>query len=752
MPPLEVIFVEKRATRAAGLSDQAVDEHKELIGDLYLTQRYTRDQVIKYLETNLSFTLSLDQLSKATRRWGFYKQPRGSLSVQPSSNETTSQSAPSEAASNEPSCTTTADEPTDQELILPTESSKRPRSNASSVSRRSDITANGPSSPLPRRPPKRSKPRSESSDATAEASSHTRTSFADRNLAFTPSTIETGSPFQYTYDDKLSADYLFCCYRHTKAFSYYCKISIPFQYKTTSVKHRRARMLDMARTARTRRTSEVVRVMMESELEISNDPLIEEGPEPCSADKFEMCRMQSFLFHRHLALIYAHRRGETSRVQQHLDKARNFTEAFDTLGPESIDLWTLFRLQEKKDNTIPEHLLNSLKCDIKLFRSDMDHCLTHCWRTLSDTYYPNPSPAVFPGHDKNQTKDMKPTELSDLALQKSPLYLWKKSSFLFTYFWKQIQLERESFPWGRSLPTISATHFLMIVSMIVVQRSLLVSNPDDGPLELRPSDIPLYCGIIQELLYDSLFAPEHVKREFVTQFVEHCSWSPPAARKSALAREVQTYQMEALESVLATRSSRSTTPTSLSTPLKEVAASKTETSEIRRASTDNEFLNWLTQQHEQLASPNQRHTIMYVEGDRYPPSFGSSSVSSYLTTSLSAHQIYLNAIRGNPTISRSLASRSSSSSQVSGSSSLRRFKAAALNRRDQSESTLGPVIHGSARRLENGSCIIEEEIYIYQDGSPEEDGKATIRGRIGRLLKGKGKADVFDPDYYGFGK
>ncbi|KAF4997485.1 hypothetical protein FGRMN_3849 [Fusarium graminum] len=502
-------------------------------------------------------------------------------------------------------------------------------------------------------------------------------------------------------------------------------------------------MLDMARTARTRRTAEVVRVMMESELEISNDPLTEEGPEPYPSGKLEMCRMQSFLFHRHLALIYAHRRGDTSRVQNHLDKARNFTEAFDTLGPESIDLWTLSRLQEKKDHNIPEDLFNSLKWEIKLFRSDMDHCLTHCWRTLSDTYYPNPSPAIFPGYNKKQTRDMKPTELSDLALQNSPLYLWKKSSFLFTYFWKEIQLERESFPWGRSLPTISATHFLMIVSRIIVQRSLIVSGPDDGPLELRPSDISLYCGIIQELLYDSLFTPEHVKREFVAQFVEHCSWSPPAARKSALAQEVQTYQMEALESVLAARSSRSTTPTSLSTPLKEVAASRTETSEIRRASTDNEFLSWLTQQQEQLASPNPRHTITYVEGDQYPPSFGSSSVSSYFTTSLSAHQLYWNAIRGNPTISRSLASRSSRSSQVSGSSSLRRFKAAALNRRDQSESTLGLGVHGSTWRLEYGSYIVDEEIYIYQDGNPE-DGRKTIRGRIGKLLKGKSRADVFD--------
>ncbi|KAM0339562.1 hypothetical protein ACHAPU_010861 [Fusarium lateritium] len=687
MAPREISFVHSRAPRASGLSDKAVDEHKELIGDLYLSQNFTRDQVIDYLKTNLSFNLSPDQFSKATRRWGFHKQPRGGPSTQRSPNETVSQSAPSRIASDEPSCTTTADDSTDQEETLTKESSKRPRSDASSISRRSDITANGPSSPLPRRPLKRPKPRSESGDATAEGSSHMQLSFVtDGDVTFTPSTIEESPRSQYMYDDKLSAEYLSCCYRYTKAFSYYCKISIPFQHKTSSAKQRRTRILDMARTAKTRRTSEVVRVMMESELQMSNDPLIEEGPNPCPSDEVEMCCMQSFLFHRHLALIYAHRSGDTSRVEEHLDKARNFTRAFDTLGPQSIDLWTLFHLQGKKDDNIPESLLNSLKWDNTLFTSDMKHCLTHCWRTLSDTCYLNPSQRAFPGFDWEQLKGMKPTEMSNLALKKSSLYLWKKSTFLFTYFWKQIQLERESpLPWGQSLPTISATHFLMFVSRIIIQRSLLASKPNEGPLGLHPLDTSLYRDIIQELLYASLYAPQDVKREFVTQFVKHYSWTPPAARKSGLALELQTYQMEALESVLATRSSRSATPTS--TPLKEVAALRAEFPGVRRAATDNEFLRWLTKQHEQLASPNQRDTIKYVQGGRYAPSFGSSSVSSYLTTSLSAHHIYLNALCGNPTISRSLASRSSRSSQVSGSSSLQRFKAAALNRRDQSDPT-----------------------------------------------------------------
>ncbi|KAF4485725.1 hypothetical protein FAGAP_11422 [Fusarium agapanthi] len=708
---------------------------------------------------------SRDQFSKATRRWSFHKQPRGGLSIQSTPNETASQSTPRVITSNETSCVTNVDGSTDQGLILANESSKRPRSGTSSISRRSEITAHGPSSPLPRRPVKRPKPRSESGDYTAESSSDTQMNlYTDGDLISTPLTAQSSPRCQYTYDDKLSAEYLSCCHRHTKAFSYYLKISIPFQYKTPSAKQRRARMLDMARTAKKRRPCAIVRLMMESELKMSKDPLIGEEHNPCPSDGVEMSPMQSFLFHRHLAQIYA-QSGDTSLEQKHLDKARNFTKAFGTLGPESIDLWTLLRLQGRKHHNISQDLLDSLQWDNTLFASDMERCLTHCWRTLRDTQCPKP----FPGYDKERLEGMNPTKMSDLALQKRPLYLWRKSSFLFTHFWKHIQLERESpLPWGQSLPSISATHFLMIVSRIIVQRSLLVSESNNGPLGLQPSDVSLYCEIIPALLYDNSFTPEHAKREFATQFVEHHSWSPPSARKGDVAIEVQTHQMEALESVLATRRSRSSTPTSTTLkPLKEMTGLKEIPDKVRRASTDNEFLDWLIQQHEQLASINQRDTIIHVEGALYPPSFGSSSISSYPRTSLSAHHIYLDVLNGNPTLARSLASRSSRSSQVSGSSSLQRFKAAALNRKDQTDSTLGPGIHELLRRLEDGELSWEDcpwDDYfqslerleprrdlkvamptLVEEGSglpEEEEGKSTIRWRIGRLLKGKGKVDV----------
>lgn len=51
-------FIHSRAPRAIGVSDEAIDEHKQLIRYLYLTRKYTRDQVIAHLKTEVNFNLS----------------------------------------------------------------------------------------------------------------------------------------------------------------------------------------------------------------------------------------------------------------------------------------------------------------------------------------------------------------------------------------------------------------------------------------------------------------------------------------------------------------------------------------------------------------------------------------------------------------------------------------------------------------------------------------------------------------------
>ncbi|KAH7179082.1 uncharacterized protein B0J16DRAFT_402455 [Fusarium flagelliforme] len=791
MATRRLTFIETRAPRAAGLSEGAVDEHKELIGDLYLSQNYTRDQVIQHLKTNFGFNLSRDQFSKATRRWGFQKQRRGGSSIEPSLSEVATQSTTSDAARNVPPSTTNIDIAEDQEPTVTDESSKRPRSAASSISRRSNTTTHDSSSPFVRRLVKRMKPNDEPGNAPTESLPQTQLDFSnDTDLMLTTSVeeevVDSRSRYEERYDDELSADYLVCCYRYNKAFWYYRKLSVPFPYESLSPKQRRDRILDMARTAKTRRASEIVKEMMESELETSNDPLSEDRSNQPPSGKAEMCPVQSFLFHRHLAEIYEHYSDDASLVQKHLNQAKGFTKAFDKLAPPdtlslsgeqvlqsmqkkehnappTIDLWTLLRLLPGyKVADIQENLLNSLEWDATSMVLDIRDCLDRCWGALNKS---EPLP-ISMHYDAVQHEKMEPNEMSHLAVQHDPLYIWAKTSLLFTFLWTKIQ---DNTPPIWKCHTISATQFLMVISRMIVRESLLLSqhvtpplDPEGRLLELRDSDRQDYRSVVQTLLLVHRWMPDQIKREFVTEFVEHYSWSPPAGRKSVLAQQIQTYQIEALKLVLAGRKEGESRPTtSTSTTLREVTTLKAEASEMGSTSEDNEFMEWLALPQDQSDSTGERDAIAYVKQRQYAPSFDSSRVSSSLRTS----SIYLSALTGNPTMSRSLASRSSRSSQASLSSSFKRFKASALKRRNSSESMMGLSLYDPERQLQDdsfegvqdlqvqrylkvtmGLSTLEEE-YTSLEGKPEEDEKPSVRGRIERLLKGKGKDNLNEREW-----
>ncbi|PNP76688.1 hypothetical protein FNYG_10107 [Fusarium nygamai] len=62
--------------RAQDVSNEAVDKFKSIIQQIYLDQNRTRDEVLSHLQDSHGFSLSTNQFSKATKRWGFYKQPR----------------------------------------------------------------------------------------------------------------------------------------------------------------------------------------------------------------------------------------------------------------------------------------------------------------------------------------------------------------------------------------------------------------------------------------------------------------------------------------------------------------------------------------------------------------------------------------------------------------------------------------------------------------------------------------------------
>lgn len=496
--------------------------------------------------------------------------------------------------------------------------------------------------------------------------------------------IEPGLTHSSAGDLLDPADCLACCYDYTKKLDGYITLSISLE-DLYACKERRARILDMARIATTRTNCEIVRLMLETELEMSEDPLDDKGHTRSLPKGAEMCRMQSFLFHRHLAQIYAHQNDGTISMQKHLDIARNFSDAFDTYGTDSIDLWTLlFLVQDKKYSQIPKELLGSLQWDHESYGLNIEHCLRYCWGILNPTKSLYDAFAVYTAsivYDAEQRTKTEPTEISDLVLEDSSFSLWKRSSILFTFL---MQLTHGALFWMSGHPTISPAHILMIVSRMIVKRSSITSKhpdnlkePEGHPLQIHPTSLKIYCDTILELLQYHYMRP-NTKIEFVTQFLAHHTWYPASDSKRALASQTQSNPLEALKSVLAIRRDDFTAD-HLSTILEDWTPSSKSPKEKRVISTVSELSRLLGEHQGQRDLPNRRPADSHIQDRQFPPSSYSSGKLLHLT-SLSSHDIYLDALKANPTMTRSLASRSSCSSQRSYSSSLQRFKAAALSR------------------------------------------------------------------------
>ncbi|KAL6412912.1 hypothetical protein AUP68_02406 [Ilyonectria robusta] len=718
----DVAWVYSRSPRAAALPNDVIDRYKEPIRQMYIVEGLSRTEVRNRLAKGHDFSISPDQFSKATNRWGFHKQTRKQ------------QGAPTRS-----SVASVGDDDIAQVDIgldpappsgvaeTPTEVNKRPRSTESTVSLNALYgRTRGPALPLPDRPPKRCKAASgadrvliqshyypedgtlakEDNDTDFETSTdHPSSTEILRPFPIAPfhlSTELTGfndssTPQESSAEvDKLCAEFLACCYLSKKAFGYFAKVSIPFKYKTSSTTERRSRMLDLARTAKSSSTRHIACVILESELRASDDSLHlgndeVEMPEDRAGEP--MTPNESFLFHRHLARIYSYRHHHASEVQQHLDKARRFTgsDGMPNLARlPRLDYWTLHHILDGKDRPISDELLDMQRYDERSLFRVISPCLRWCKEQLKRLREIQTEAQVDTASDSRdiQTAVMNPTGMSQRVDQWDPLVIWAQTSSVFAHLWRNLQLSPSSssdlLTWLNKglLPGISVTHFLMIVCRLIVYQSRFVltcwSAAEGTPLN-KKSSIPVrieMCLIaIDGLLAQSANSPKEIKRLFDKQFCEHHSWAPPTRRENTLIVQVRAELLDCLNSTIkAIDQERSATPTP---PTPRMAIPETTDSREADCSSLSELID-LSALEEMMAlstlntsdSGSKRSTLMSADQRSF-------SIASGSTISLRARRLFLSLLRGNPALARGVESRASYSSEASGSSSLQRFKEAA---------------------------------------------------------------------------
>ncbi|KAF5978826.1 hypothetical protein FCOIX_5628 [Fusarium coicis] len=81
MASSRLTWVYERQDRAKEVSKDVIDEYRDIIRHLYLDRNMTRLEVISRLKDEHGFTVAPSQFAKATKRWGFYKQPRQSQAL-----------------------------------------------------------------------------------------------------------------------------------------------------------------------------------------------------------------------------------------------------------------------------------------------------------------------------------------------------------------------------------------------------------------------------------------------------------------------------------------------------------------------------------------------------------------------------------------------------------------------------------------------------------------------------------------------
>ncbi|KAH7125009.1 hypothetical protein B0J13DRAFT_611977 [Dactylonectria estremocensis] len=503
----DLAWVYSRNPRAAALSNDDIDQYKELIRQMYLVEGLSRTKVRNRLLKGHGFPISYvypqdsvlltakspgivstdrdkcrpDQFSKATNRWGFHKQTRKQ------------QSAPTRS-----SVASVCDDeiaqvdiglfpvPPSTATKTPTELSKRPRSTESTVSLTDVERRNrGPSLPLPDRPAKRCKAAGGAEDVSIRSHCHPEDGtpaqeYDDDFNTFTDyqSSTETPRPFPIAPShlstelteltdcndsetlqdssvevDELCAEFLACCYMFKRAFGYFAKVSIPFKHKSSSTTDRRSRMLDLARTARSSSTRQIACVILESELRASDDSLHfgndDIGMLGDGSAGEPMTPNESFLFHRHLARMYSYKSCHASEVQQHLDKARRFTGSDgmpNVARLPCLDYWTLHHILDGKDCSISEELLDMQRYDELSLSYVISPCLRWCKEQLQRLRETRTDTQLDTAGDSGdiQTVAMDPTSMSQWGRQWDPFVFWAHTSSVFAYLWRNLQLNPPS--------------------------------------------------------------------------------------------------------------------------------------------------------------------------------------------------------------------------------------------------------------------------------------------------------------------
>ncbi|TVY79619.1 hypothetical protein Focb16_v008167 [Fusarium oxysporum f. sp. cubense] len=654
MASSRLTWVYTRQDRAKDVPKDVIDKYKDIIRQLYLDRNMTCLEVIVHLKDNHKFNLTTSQFAKATKRWGFYKQPRQAKTK-----------ALEAAIVQEP-------EPLGAIFDIEVDASGADDENASLVhtvdtlvpdshipkntdnegaSCKEPMPENEDTSPEDRNHHQRTRP-STGQCHTADVKTSTRISIAPRTqISSTSRCLPTFLTFRrqrtlrnHDAMPESSSDYLACCYLYQDSFDCIEENIRCIGDKDTAADNFIRQFLDLMRVSTTAMMGSYAIGLLETSRIFE---VVERDADERSTFSYTSAQ-DRMLLHAYLSRIYALIEGLEDKVQLHLGRSRQIRDELVASPNCSLSIWSVLHLQQEssqRDN--PGDFLARLDIEDGEFLHSFQMCLRLCKQCLQMVEKGDSSHALVQldslflhPYDAAISQD-----ISRLIQKKSCLDTWQEAGFLFAFVWGNAQQET-SIPssWWKQVDVsgMSTTHFLAVTCRMIIHQTIISHKDVWEDFGWSYVTKELICTLYLDKIEDFMTtgrSPKDIKRDFLKHFTMHHTWSrlEPADNRSI--KRVQNYQWRVLDNVIRQRMESAKDDSSV----KEASQAPPLQTDIRIA-------------------------------DSFSLGSGKSNKLSLRSTS-SSHdrQRYFSALSNNPTMTRSPASGSSRGSSMN---SFRRFQAA----------------------------------------------------------------------------
>ncbi|KAI1044219.1 hypothetical protein LB505_008619 [Fusarium chuoi] len=598
---------------------------------------------------------STSQFAKATKHWGFYKQPRQARTLVRALEATTlPEPEPLGAIFDIEVDALGADD--EDESLFHVDTTLGPNSDIPKNAKGDEDSCKEPShkavdTSLQAQKSHRKTRVSINRCHVADVKSPTRIANAPKTQI--PSTLRFSPPGLLNRTQKavficgtapeLYLDYLACCYRFQDSFK--CiRGNIRFSGNIVPDENLIRQFLDLMRIAKSTSMGQSVISLLQDFhlLEAVEGDADQTSVLPCTTAQDRM------LFHAYLSTIYSVIQGQENQARRHLCRFRQIRDELLASPNYSLNMWSILLIQgDSMHESTPDDLIKRLDIDDGEFLYLFRLCLSLCkeWLEVVEKEVSRHALVQFDSLFLHTDGAATSQDICRLMQKQSCLDTWQEAGFLFAFVWGNAQQRTSiSSSWWKQVEIsgISPSHFLAVTCRMIVHQTTISPNLGKGILWEHVTEDFISLLYVEEIdnFITKKLSPQTIKRDFLQHFIKHHTWSELEPEDNGSIKRVQDYQQRVLDNVIRYRTNSA-------------------------------------EHHSSIQETPPRATNLQTDIP-IAPSFSlgsnkSNSSSSRSTSSSHGRQRYLSSLSNNPTMTRSPASGSSRGSSMN---SFRRFQGA----------------------------------------------------------------------------